>query len=473
MGGADLLRRAMGKKKHDIMAKEQINFVEGAAEKGVDKKIAENVFALMAKFASYGFNKSHAAAYSILAFKTAYLKAHFPKEYMASVLTHNVSDIKKITFFIEECRRMGIEVLPPDVNESKALFSVNPKGQIRFGLEAIKGVGHAVVETLIEIRIKDGPFTSLFDLTTRMPQRSLNRKTLESLVYAGAFDGFGIKRYQYFLPSSDRDPANVLEKAISYGSKVQQERNSPQVSLFGDIGGGDASLQEPPIPVGTMQDGRIIEAWSELEKLNFEKEVIGFFLSGHPLDRFKFQLQSFTNCIIADIEERRPSDVRMGGIVTSVRERISRKGNKFMSFTIEDFSDSMEIVLFGDQYEKFRGLIRPDEMLYITGAYQARRYDPTAFELRIFEIRIMTTDFFDQMVKYLCIEIDNESFSKEMLAQLQTLVQQHEGNKQLQFRIRDRQYSAEIPLISSMCKVNPSGELVRELEEMGLGYRLG
>jgi DNA polymerase-3 subunit alpha len=418
-------------------------------------------------------HNSHAAAYSILAFKTAYLKAHYPAEYMASVLTHNVSDIKKITFFIEECRRMGIEVLPPDINESKALFSVNAQGQIRFGLEAIKGVGHAVVETLVEERKKDGPFKTLFDLTTRMPLRSLNRKTLESLVYAGAMDCFGISRYQYFLPASDRDPANVLEKAISYGSKVQQERNSPQVSLFGDLGGGGGALQEPPIPMGTMQDGLIVEAWTELEKLNYEKEVIGFFLSGHPLNKYKWQLQAFTNCQIADLEERRPTDVRMGGIVTSVRERISRRGNKFLSFTIEDFSDSMEIALFGEQYEKFRGLIRTDEMLYITGAYQARRYDPTAFELRIFEIRIMTTDLFDQMVKYFCIELDNEHLTGEMVQQIKTLCEQHPGSKPLQFRVRDRRYQADLPLTSADWRVAPSVDFMGELEELGVDYRLG
>ncbi|MEL6134773.1 MAG: DNA polymerase III subunit alpha, partial [Bacteroidota bacterium] len=331
MGGADLLRRAMGKKKMEIMEKEKVNFVNGALERDVEKKTAEDVYALMAKFASYGFNKSHSAAYSVLAFKTAYLKAHYPAEYMAAVLTHNVSDIKKITFFIEECRRMGIEVLPPDVNESQALFSVNPEGQIRFGLEAIKGVGHSVVETLIETRKKEGPFESVFDMCVKMPLRSINRKTLESLAYAGALDRFRVKRFQYFLPVSEKDPANVLEKAVQYGSKIQQERMSPQVSLFGDASGNGSSIQEPPIPMGTMQEGRIREEWSELEKLNYEKETIGFYLSGHPLDKYQWQLKSFCNATVGDLEEKRQREIRMGGIVTSVRERVSRRGNKFLT----------------------------------------------------------------------------------------------------------------------------------------------
>ena len=226
------------------------------------------------------------------------MKAHYPAEYMAAVLTHNVSDIKKITFFIEECRRMGIEVLPPDINESQSLFPVNSQGQIRFGLEAIKGVGKAVVAEIINQRNKEGKFSSLFDLTTRMPLRTLNRKTLESLAYAGALDGFGIKRYQYFLPMSDKDQANVLEKSISYGSKVQQERNSPQVSLFGDVNGNGTATPEPTIPIGTMKDGKVVEAWSELEKLNYEKDVIGFYLVWSPLrqiqmaDRSLYQLHT-------------------------------------------------------------------------------------------------------------------------------------------------------------------------------------
>ncbi|MEL7530603.1 MAG: DNA polymerase III subunit alpha, partial [Bacteroidota bacterium] len=473
MGGADLLRRAMGKKKHDVMAKEKVNFLAGAAKQDVSEKVANEVWALMEKFASYGFNKSHAAAYSILAFKTAYMKAHYPAEYMAAVLTHNVSDIKKITFFIEECRRMGIEVLPPDVNESKALFSVNKDGQIRFGLEAIKGVGHAVVEELIKQREEEGPFDSIFDITVRMPIRSISRKTLESLVYAGALDCFGVERFQYFLPANIREEATVLEKSVSYGTKLQMERNSPQVSLFGDATGGNEASQMPTIPMGTLQDGEILEAWSELEKLNYEKDMIGFYLSGHPLDRYKWQIDAFTNCNLGEIEEdKRPREIKTAGIVTSVRERISKRGNKFLSFTIEDFFDSFEIALFGDQYEKFRGLIRQDEMLYISGNYQARRYDPTDFELRIQEIRLMTEDLFDKMVRHLCIEIHNNDLTDVLLNQLTTLFETNRGTKDLKFRIKDESVYADISMISSEWKVSPSTEMVQELEELGIKYTL-
>ena len=421
-------------------------------------------------------HNSHSAAYSVLAFKTGYIKAHYPPEYMAAVLTHNVHEIKKITFFIEECRRMGIEVLPPDINESQALFSVNKDGQIRFGLEAIKGVGHGVVEAIIEQRRKDGFFDSLFDLCTRMPLRSISRKTLEALAYAGAFDDFGVERYQYFLPVSDRDQANVLEKAVQYGSKVQQERNSPQVSLFGDAMGGSSATQEPAIPVGTWQEGRVKEAWSELEKLNFEKEVIGFYLSGHPLDKFKWQMNSFCNATVEDLSEELETparELRVGAIVTGVRERVSRRGNKFMSFTLEDFTDSAELTLFGDQYEKYRGLIRQDEMLFVTACRQPRRYDPTSMEVRIIDMRLMSTDLFDGMIRSLCVELDNDELTDQLLIELQSLFGKHKGSKDLRFRLKDAMYHADIQLVSTDWKVEPNQDLVRELEELGLGYSLG
>ncbi len=473
MGGADLLRRAMGKKKMEIMEKEKVNFVNGALERKVDKDTAEEVYALMTKFASYGFNKSHSAAYSVLAFKTSYLKAHYPAEYMASVLTHNATDIKKITFFIEECRRMGILVLRPDVNESQALFSVNKDGQIRFGLEAIKGVGHNVVEALIKEREEDGPYESIFDLCVRMPMRSINRKTLESLAYGGAIDSFGIKRFRYFLPVSDKDPSNVLEKAVQYGSKVKQEKLSPQVSLFGGDSTNGVSIPEPVIPSGTIEEGHIREEWTELEKLNYEKEMIGFYLSGHPLDRFRWQIESFCNTRIEDLEENRPREVRLAGIVTSARERISRRGNKFMTFVLEDFKDSKDIALFGEQYEKFRGLIQVDEMLYIVGAYQPRKYDPSEYELRINEIRILSEELFDKMSKTFYLEFYNEELTVELVEEFERLFSQHQGNKTLKFKIKDRQYAADITMLASDWKVAPNGDLIRELDDLGLKYWLG
>ena len=284
---------------------------------------------------------------------------------------------------------MGLKVLPPDVNESQKLFSVNPQGEIRFGLEAIKGVGSSVVEAIIEERTENGPFESIFDLTTRIPSQSLNRKALESLAYAGAFDNFGVKRYQYFLNASAGDETSVLDRAVQYGRKVQAEKASNQMSLFGGGGEAEGGLEEPTIPVGTMRDGKVVEQWTRLQELNFEKDVIGFYLSGHPLERYKWQIEAFTTCPISKLEDFPNRDVRIAGIVTGARERISKRGSKFMTFTIEDFSGGVDLALFGDQFVQMRNLIRPDEMVFISGAYQPRWNDPTEFELRISQVQMM------------------------------------------------------------------------------------
>ncbi len=469
LGGADLLRRAMGKKKMDVMQKEKANFVKGAEDQGVDKGVADGVFALMEKFASYGFNKSHAAAYSVLAFKTAYMKAHYPAEYMASVLTHNVSDIKKITFFIEECRRMGIKVLRPDVNESRKLFFVNKQGQIRFGLSAIKGVGSAIVEALIEERDENGPYESIFDLTTRLAGQSLSRKTMESLAYAGAFDSFGIKRFQYFLHSNPNEEVSVLDKAIQYGRKVHAEKSSMQISLFGGVD-SSGGLEEPPIPMGTMQNGRVVESWSRLQELNFEKDVIGFYLSGHPLERYKWQIETFCKPI-AEIENYRDRTVSIAGIVTSARDRISGKGNKFMTFGVEDFTGGIDLALFGDSYVEMRNAIRPDEMIFITGTYQPRWKDPTEYELRISDIKLMDEELFEKMIKHVKIRLDNALLTSDTVAELDKIIQEHPGKYNLFFSIKDMNLGA-VNVVASDIGVEANAEFIQGVRDLGLKMEL-
>jgi DNA polymerase-3 subunit alpha len=476
LGQADLLRRAMGKKKKEVMAKERGGFVSGALERGVDEATAEDVFNLMEKFASYGFNKSHAAAYSVLAFKTAFLKAHYPEEYMASVLTHNVNEIKKITFFIEECRRMGIEVLPPDVNESKGLFSVNKKGQIRFGLEAIKGVGKSVAEQLIAERESGGPFLSIYDIASRMPLRSINRKVLESLAYAGAFDVFeGIKRYQYFLPASDREEMNVLEKALSWGTKVQVEKNSLQGSLFGDMGDNGHDLNpEPAIPIGSVKDGKIQEMWTKLEMLNFEKEVIGFYLSGHPLDKYKWQLDAYPLCPIADLDDNRNKEIHLAGIVTSVRERKTKSGNRFLSFIFEDFTESMELVLFGDDYGKFRSFVQQDEMLLISGTYgpPPSWKDQSEYEMKVKEMQFLSDELFEKMTRHVHLNLQTNELDDELVQRIETLFRNNPGKHPLKFSLIDPGIPARVGLISSAFTVKPARQVIEELTDLGLSFSL-
>ncbi|MCB9236188.1 MAG: DNA polymerase III subunit alpha [Bacteroidia bacterium] len=458
LGQADLLRRAMGKKKHDVMAMEKARFVEGAVANGVEKKNAEDVFDTMAKFASYGFNKSHAAAYSVLAFRTGYMKAHYPAEYMAAVLTHNVSDITKITFFIEECRRMGIEVLQPDVNESKRLFSVNKTGQIRFGMEAIKGVGGGACDSIIEEREKNGPYESIFDLTSRVPSGALNRKVLENLAYAGAFDSLEgvMNRSQYF---QELDGAStVLEKALSIGNKLQAEKASAQASLFGMT--TEVAFGGPP----RIPDA---EEWPLMDRLNFEKDVIGFFLSGHPLDDYKLQIQSYCNTSIANIERMQGKEVKLAGVVTKYRQGMTKKGAKYSIFTLEDFSGAMEIALFNDDFAKFNGYAGINSMLYVSGNYRASWRDPNVFELKIGDVKFLE-DVFATISSKLCLKIPLESIREDLIEKLDTLFLDHKGNTSVEFKIVDREVPGGILLGSRTVRVMPGHQLIQSLETFNI-----
>lgn len=473
-GDADVLRKAMGKKQKAVLDKMKGRFIEQAAERGFEKSKLEKIWNDWEAFASYAFNKSHSTCYALVAYQTAYLKAHYPAEYMSSVLTHNQSQIEKITFFIEECRRMGLPVLPPDINESQQTFAVNKKGQIRFGLAAIKGVGEGIVEQIIAERSANGPFSSVFDLAERLAGRNLNRRVLETLCYAGAFDCFGVERYRYFLGYSAKEETNSLEKAIQIGQKRVQERNSAQVSLFGASGNGNGGslLEGPKIPEGIVVDGEAQEGWSRLQELKFEKDVIGFFLSGHPLDRYKWQIEAFTSCSLADLDNFKGREVRVAGIVTAVAERISRKGTKFLTFNLEDFSGAIEMSLFGEQYVEMRNLIRPDEMLFITGLYQTRWNSESDFELRIKDAKLMDEELFEGMVRCLRIELDNTELSDTVLAELKQLLGSHRGKHSLYFKIRDAGIRSEVTLVSDKFQIHPGSGLIEGLKNLGIKFGL-
>jgi DNA polymerase III subunit alpha len=419
------------------------------------------VFDTMEKFASYGFNKSHAAAYSVLAFRTAYLKAHYPAEYMAAVLTHNVSDITKITFFIEECRRMGIKVLSPDVNESVRLFSVTDKGDIRFGLEAIKGVGGNTVDALIAERKKNGLFKSVFDVCKRVPTGNLSRKTLEQLAYSGALDSFEVQRAQYFEPIDGS--SNILEKAVQYGNKVQLEKNSNQASLFGTMGGGIGGIFEPKIPVA--------EEWTLMEKLNFEKDVIGFYLSGHPLDTYRLEIKSFTSCGLNDIERFKNKDLKIAGIVTKKREGMTRTGNKFATFGLEDFSDNVELALFGEDYAKFKNYVELNNMLFISARYVPGFRDVNVFELKIVDVKFLA-DTVEKLSKRLTLDIPLDVINDNFIDTLENLFAANRGKCSLEFNILDREAATKIPLASRTMMIQPGLDLIRVLETFDIDYRL-
>jgi DNA polymerase-3 subunit alpha len=318
-GDADVLRKAMGKKDKATLDKMKSKFMDGATAKGLKADKLEKVWTDWEKFAQYAFNKSHSTCYAFVAYQTAYLKAHYPGEYMASVLTHNLSNIDKITFFMDECKRIGVPVLGPDVNESGYQFAVNKAGQIRFGMGAVKGVGENAVHSIVEERTANGPFKSIFDLVRRINLRAANKKTFESLAYAGGFDSLNIHRATYFFTETN-ESGNFLEKTIRYGNSHQEGANSSQVSLFGES--SDAEMPEPKIP--------ICEAWSNLEQLKYEKEVVGFFISGHPLDTYKLEIDNFCIHSVSDtkkIEENKNKDLVFGGIVTGVHHGVTKTGN--------------------------------------------------------------------------------------------------------------------------------------------------
>ncbi|MBC7920811.1 MAG: DNA polymerase III subunit alpha [Ferruginibacter sp.] len=473
LGGADLLRRAMGKKDREKMAKERVKFVQGAKEiHGIGKNKADEIFDVMEKFAEYGFNRSHSAAYSVVAFQTAYLKANYPGEYMSAVLTSWIGNIEKITFFMDECRATGIPVLGPDVNESASAFDVNRRGQIRFGLGAIKGAGEAAVEEIIRERNAGGPYQDFFDFARRVTLKSVNKKTFESLAYAGAFDGFadaqpgsaqygGIHRAQYLVaPPGEKD--NLIEKAIKYGTAYHVQKNATQHSLFGGAGGVDV-LRPRIVPC---------EPWSEMERLKNEKDVVGFYISGHPLDQYRLELDNFCSCTLDQIDNFRTREVNVAGIVTRAVTRQAKNGNYFMIFTLEDYQGALEIALFNKDYVQFEREVVVDRFLYVKGRVELRWGSTDQYELKPTKIELLS-EIREKMSKEIHIQIDVASLDAQLVSNLNALVQAHPGSCQLKMVIRDREEKIEVDMLSRKYKVSPSNELIRKLSEwQGVSYRL-
>jgi DNA polymerase-3 subunit alpha len=359
-GEADTLRKAMGKKDRATLDKLKPKFIEQASAKGPDKKILEKIWTDWEAFAQYAFNKSHSTCYAFVAFQTMYLKAHYPAEYMAAVL-NSAGNIEKTSFFMEECKRMGISVLGPDVNESGKKFSVNAKGQIRFGLNFVKGVGEATVESIIEER-KNGPFVNIYDLAKRINQKAANRRSLESLALAGAFDNFPDSNRAVYFHEEEPGKGTVLDKVLRFAGAYRNSLNNTAANLFGDA--GDVEIVEPPLPQTPK--------WNPLYELSREKEVVGMFLSAHPLDNYRLDLDAFGNTDIARLNETELAKnldkvYQFGGIVTAAEHRVSQKNGKpWGSFTIEDFSGSFTMRVFGEEYKNYRHLMEENQFVFVT-----------------------------------------------------------------------------------------------------------
>lgn len=455
-GEADSLRKAMGKKKKSIMDEMKLKFQEGCHKKGYDEEIVNKIWSDWEAFAHYAFNKSHSTCYALVAFQTGYLKANYPAEYMAAVLSRNINDIKKITTYMDETRRMGIEVLSPDVNESDVKFTVNRDGNIRFGLGAIKGVGESAVLQLIEEREQNGLYNSIYDLVERVNLNSLNKKNLEAMAVAGAFDCFPeISRSQYF--ALDTRGTSFIESLIKYGNNAKTIRMSSQQTLFGDSGDFYIAKPEPT----ECPD------WPKLEKLNREKEVIGIYLSSHPLDDFKLEINTFTSATLADLQNLQnwfERDVTVAGMITDVKNGISKNGKPYGSFTLQDYSDSFRFILFDKEYIDNSKFFYVGYYLLVKGRVQKRKYRNEELEFNIRSINLLSS-VKDELIKSVTLKVNPEFINREMINELLELAKENMGETELHFLFYDNEDKISLPMFSRTIRVRLNNGLLAYLED--------
>mgnify|MGYP001255921433 FL=1 len=466
-GEADILRKAMGKKQKDVLDKMKPKFLENSEKKGFKTEKVEKIWKDWEAFASYAFNKSHSTCYAWIAYQTAYLKANYPAEYMASVLSNNMKDIKTITFFMGECKRMKLDVLGPDLNESYYKFSVNKNNAIRFGMGAIKGVGASAVKTIVDERKNNGPYNSIFDLSQRVDLRAANKKAFDSLAYAGAFDSFEITRAQYFHDNGDG--ITFIEKILRHGNKFQENKNSSQVSLF--AGTNDLQISNPVIPDA--------EPWPTIEKLAKEKEVVGIYISGHPLDDFKVEMESFCNGDVSVFKSPKDfinKEISVAGVITEVEHRVSRQGKGWAFFVLEDYVDSYNFRIFGEDYLRFKHFLILNNFLHIktkivegwlnkeTGVRGEPRIQYNNFKL--------LQDVVKTFAKKISIQLKLDDIKNEKINLLKTLLSEHNGNHNLSFFVYDDHEKIMVEMDSEKHKVNISPQLLNELEGKNIFYKL-
>ncbi len=444
-GDADVLRKAMGKKQKSVLDKMKKQFITGATAKGHNPETLEKIWTDWEAFAQYAFNKSHSTCYALVAYQTAWLKAHYPGEYMSAVLNHSGA-IEKITFYMEECKRMGIKVLGPDINESLKGFAVNKKGEIRFGLGGLKGVGEAAIESVIEDRNKNGFYTSIFDFIRRVNQRTVNKKSLESLIYSGAFDCFKEQhRAQYFyVPNGDTK--NGLERIINFGNQFQANKQQSSNSLFGDT--VMAEIPAPKLPN--------CEAWTLTELLDHEKEVTGMFMSGHPLDHFKFELKYYGIMQLSEFNEIKDSATlvaasgnrtfRIAGLVIDAQHRVTKTGRNFGSMTIEDFSGKTELMLWSDDYIKYKDYLDKGKNVLVNGYFKAR-YNSDQFEFKVNQCHLLETAK-QLLTKQLDINLQPAFITPKFVDFVEKNVRSNPGKSQLRFNIYEPVENLKLSLFS-------------------------
>jgi len=463
-GDADVLRKAMGKKQKAVLDKMKSQFVEGAVAKGHPADKLEKIWTDWEAFASYAFNKSHSTCYAFVAYQTAYLKAHYPSEYMAAVLTHSQSNIEKITFFLEECKRMGLNVKGPDVNESLVNFSVNKKGDIRYGMGAVKGVGEAAVEILIAERNAKGPFKDIYDFMRRVSLRVVNKRVMESLIFAGAFDSFEntgiapgrptLHRAAFFQPSDKYE--TFIENLLKYGSAYQEEKVMSTNSLFGDLS-ETVGIVEPPVPKA--------DPWGLILKLQKEKDVIGIYLSGHPLDDFRYEWENFATPL-ANVDNYKGRKVNVAGFVLKAEHRISQKGTGWGRFTLQDYTGSLEITMFSENYAKFKSFFEEGTSVYVEGEYK-QRFNSDEMEFRVQNVRLLET-IGEEKTSSITLRIPVETLSADLIDRIEKICVAHKGRHTLRMELIDFTNKEKMAFTSQSRKVNVDNDFIAAMTVLGV-----
>ncbi len=458
-GESDALRKAMGKKLRDKLDHMKPKFIEGGRKNGHDPKVLEKIWADWEKFASYAFNKSHATCYSWVAYQTAYLKANYPSEYMAATMSRNISNITEITKLMDECKSMGVKVLGPDVNESNLKFSVNYRGDIRFGLGAIKGVGESAVQSILEERRKNGEFKNIFDFVQRVNLSACNRKNIENLALAGGFDSFsGIKREDFFVKNAkDESFSDIL---VRYGNKYQLDKAAAANSLFGG---------EHEVEVATPE---IVPApsWSDLERLNKERDLVGIYLSAHPLDEFAVILENVCNVHMAELTDLTPlqnHDLVLGGIVTGVREGYTKTGKPYGIAKVEDYSGTAEFAFFGNEWVEKKNFFMEGMFLFMKGKCQPKQWKQEEWEVKINSIELLP-EVKERVVEKLTVTAPLSAIDDQLIMEFSSLVKDSPGNAELHFLVRDEDGQMYVNLMSRTMKISVQKELVNYLKNQPL-----
>ena len=464
-GMSDTLRKAMGKKQIDTMNQLKTQFIEGCNKneefvKGC-KEMGKEVNPLVDKiwgdweaFASYAFNKSHSVCYAYIAYQTGFLKAHYPAEFMAANLSCNLSQIEKVTVFMDECKRMGLSVLAPDVNESDDDFTVNHKGDIRFGMAGIKGVGEAAVHSIIRERNANGGYKDLFDFFERLDYKTVNKKTLENLITAGGLDSFGLDRAQYFYMPDGH--TTFLENLVNYGQKKQQDSLMMQATLFGGM--DEYDVKKPTIP--------LCEPWTDVEKARKEKELIGIYLTSHPLDSYKLEIKAICTpleSLSSDLSSYKDRDVTIAGIIVAMREGKTKKGNDFGILTIEDFTGSYELPFFGEDYIKFRNYFILETSIYIKGRVQEKKWGGAGeltFNVQSMDLLSVISE---NLIRSITLQVDVEKLTHELVLEIHNQFVNEKGDLPLNFILYDGT-GHRVKMFSRTCKIGRSRELYEYFE---------